>query len=95
MLLCLALICVLALSNDKSKKPKKKKDIRDYNDADMARLLEEWEVNYPSCFCKSGSLQFVACGLNCTFCVCVKYIFNYFPIPFISFSLVTCTVCLS
>ncbi|KAI7814308.1 LRP chaperone MESD [Triplophysa rosa] len=24
-------------------KPKKKKDIRDYNDADMARLLEEWE----------------------------------------------------
>ncbi|XP_060708905.1 LRP chaperone MESD [Hemiscyllium ocellatum] len=23
--------------------PKKKKDIRDYNDADMARLLEEWE----------------------------------------------------
>lgn len=26
-------------------KPKKKKDIRDYNDADMARLLEEWEVS--------------------------------------------------
>lgn len=25
-------------------KPKKKKDIRDYNDADMARLLEQWEV---------------------------------------------------
>lgn len=24
--------------------PKKKKDIRDYNDADMARLLEQWEV---------------------------------------------------
>ncbi|XP_042561301.1 LRP chaperone MESD [Clupea harengus] len=24
-------------------KPKKKKDIRDYNDADMARLLEQWE----------------------------------------------------
>ncbi|XP_016307795.1 LDLR chaperone MESD-like [Sinocyclocheilus anshuiensis] len=24
-------------------KPKKKKDIRDYNEADMARLLEEWE----------------------------------------------------
>lgn len=23
---------------------KKKKDIRDYNDADMARLLEQWEV---------------------------------------------------
>ncbi|KAF5906186.1 LDLR chaperone MESD, partial [Clarias magur] len=23
--------------------PKKKKDIRDYNDADMARLLEQWE----------------------------------------------------
>ncbi|XP_023698825.1 LRP chaperone MESD [Paramormyrops kingsleyae] len=42
-LLCFTLICVLALENDKSKKPKKKKDIRDYNDADMARLLEEWE----------------------------------------------------
>uniref|UniRef100_A0AAY5L0Q2 LRP chaperone MESD n=1 Tax=Esox lucius TaxID=8010 RepID=A0AAY5L0Q2_ESOLU len=27
----------------KNNKPKKKKDIRDYNDADMARLLEEWE----------------------------------------------------
>ncbi|XP_077084187.1 LRP chaperone MESD isoform X2 [Siphateles boraxobius] len=25
-------------------KAKKKKDIRDYNDADMARLLEEWEM---------------------------------------------------
>lgn len=24
--------------------PKKKKDIRDYNDADMAKLLEQWEV---------------------------------------------------
>lgn len=24
--------------------PRKKKDIRDYNDADMARLLEQWEV---------------------------------------------------
>ncbi|KAK2107865.1 hypothetical protein P7K49_013030 [Saguinus oedipus] len=23
---------------------KKKKDIRDYNDADMARLLEQWET---------------------------------------------------
>lgn len=23
---------------------RKKKDIRDYNDADMARLLEQWEV---------------------------------------------------
>ncbi|XP_063045006.1 LRP chaperone MESD [Engraulis encrasicolus] len=27
----------------KDDKPKKKKDIRDYNDADMARLLEQWE----------------------------------------------------
>ncbi|XP_006870976.1 PREDICTED: LDLR chaperone MESD [Chrysochloris asiatica] len=26
-----------------SPSPKKKKDIRDYNDADMARLLEQWE----------------------------------------------------
>ncbi|XP_029904464.1 LRP chaperone MESD [Myripristis murdjan] len=35
------LLCVTAA--DGPNKPKKKKDIRDYNDADMARLLEEWE----------------------------------------------------
>ncbi|XP_061819853.2 LRP chaperone MESD [Nerophis lumbriciformis] len=35
------LYCVATESKDKPKK--KKKDIRDYNDADMARLLEEWE----------------------------------------------------
>ncbi|XP_066503752.1 LRP chaperone MESD [Hoplias malabaricus] len=33
----------LALTEGTDPKPKKKKDIRDYNDADMARLLEEWE----------------------------------------------------
>ncbi|KAI1889714.1 hypothetical protein AGOR_G00165790 [Albula goreensis] len=43
LLLCLSLICVLAANDGKDNKPKKKKDIRDYNDADMARLLEEWE----------------------------------------------------
>lgn len=42
LLLCTFLLCVLA-TEDKDK-PKKKKDIRDYNDADMARLLEQWEV---------------------------------------------------
>uniref|UniRef100_A0A8C6UUY3 LRP chaperone MESD n=1 Tax=Neogobius melanostomus TaxID=47308 RepID=A0A8C6UUY3_9GOBI len=41
LLLCTALLCVLAAEN--KEKPKKKKDIRDYNDADMARLLEQWE----------------------------------------------------
>ncbi|XP_061740254.1 LRP chaperone MESD [Nerophis ophidion] len=42
LLLCAFLLyCVAAESKDKPKK--KKKDIRDYNDADMARLLEEWE----------------------------------------------------
>ncbi|XP_072321635.1 LRP chaperone MESD [Eucyclogobius newberryi] len=41
LLLCAALLCVSAAEN--KDKPKKKKDIRDYNDADMARLLEQWE----------------------------------------------------
>ncbi|KAG7468110.1 hypothetical protein MATL_G00139330 [Megalops atlanticus] len=42
-LLFLSLICTLAANDGKDKKPKRKKDIRDYNDADMARLLEQWE----------------------------------------------------
>uniref|UniRef100_W5N572 LRP chaperone MESD n=2 Tax=Lepisosteus oculatus TaxID=7918 RepID=W5N572_LEPOC len=41
-LLCLAVVCSV-VADVKNQKPKKKKDIRDYNDADMARLLEEWE----------------------------------------------------
>ncbi|XP_003225952.1 LRP chaperone MESD [Anolis carolinensis] len=42
-------LCVLAASfaaeepKKPPSKPAKKKDIRDYNDADMARLLEQWE----------------------------------------------------
>ncbi|XP_040896268.1 LRP chaperone MESD [Toxotes jaculatrix] len=41
LLLCTYLLCILAA--DSKDKTKKKKDIRDYNDADMARLLEQWE----------------------------------------------------
>ncbi|XP_070688021.1 LRP chaperone MESD [Pempheris klunzingeri] len=41
LLLCTYLLCILA--SDSKNEPKKKKDIRDYNDADMARLLEQWE----------------------------------------------------
>ncbi|XP_073321323.1 LRP chaperone MESD [Pagrus major] len=41
LLLCTYLLCILAAES--KDKPKKKKDIRDYNDADMARLLEQWE----------------------------------------------------
>ncbi|KAE8297656.1 LRP chaperone MESD [Larimichthys crocea] len=41
LLLCGSLLCVSAA--DSKEKPRKKKDIRDYNDADMARLLEQWE----------------------------------------------------
>ncbi|XP_054626931.1 LRP chaperone MESD [Dunckerocampus dactyliophorus] len=41
LLFCTFLLCSAAI--DDKEKPKKKKDIRDYNDADMARLLEEWE----------------------------------------------------
>ncbi|XP_057688226.1 LRP chaperone MESD [Corythoichthys intestinalis] len=44
---CVALLfCTFllhSLATDSKDKPKKKKDIRDYNDADMARLLEQWE----------------------------------------------------
>lgn len=46
----LLLLCglLLALSAAESQgKPGRKKDIRDYNDADMARLLEQWEVGSP------------------------------------------------
>lgn len=42
-MLLLAVFIFLVHCSDS--KPKKKKDIRDYNDADMARLLEQWEVN--------------------------------------------------
>lgn len=45
--LMLLLLCAFFLTNsaaDSKEKPRKKKDIRDYNDADMARLLEQWEV---------------------------------------------------
>ncbi|XP_039977133.1 LRP chaperone MESD [Xiphias gladius] len=41
LLLCTYLLFILA--TDTKDKTKKKKDIRDYNDADMARLLEQWE----------------------------------------------------
>ncbi|CAF95960.1 unnamed protein product, partial [Tetraodon nigroviridis] len=41
LVLCALFFTVLAA--DSQQKPKKKKDIRDYNDADMARLLEQWE----------------------------------------------------
>ncbi|KAM9532856.1 LRP chaperone MESD [Guaruba guarouba] len=44
--LCLALWLCAAAGEPEGKQragPAKKKDIRDYNDADMARLLEQWE----------------------------------------------------
>lgn len=41
MLLFVVFILSVHCSNSN---PKKKKDIRDYNDADMAKLLEQWEV---------------------------------------------------
>ncbi|CAJ1048668.1 LRP chaperone MESD [Xyrichtys novacula] len=41
LLLFAQLLCYSAAES--KEKPKKKKDIRDYNDADMARLLEQWE----------------------------------------------------
>ncbi|XP_034536595.1 LRP chaperone MESD [Notolabrus celidotus] len=42
LLLFTHLLCVVS-ETEGGGKTKKKKDIRDYNDADMARLLEQWE----------------------------------------------------
>lgn len=36
--------CAADTPGEATPPPRKKKDIRDYNDADMARLLEQWEV---------------------------------------------------
>lgn len=46
---CLLLL-IIHLTNIESKKPKEKpewakKDIRDFTDVDMERLLEQWEVS--------------------------------------------------
>lgn len=46
LLLALCALFLTVFAADSQQKPKKKKDIRDYNDADMARLLEQWEVRY-------------------------------------------------
>ncbi|KAM9832099.1 LRP chaperone MESD [Neosynchiropus ocellatus] len=43
LLLLLFAFLLCSTAADSKDKPKKKKDIRDYNDADMARLLEQWE----------------------------------------------------
>ena len=53
-------ICIICLCHSKSKDESKsdndgekwkKKDIRDYSEADMERLLEQWEVSkYLLCF---------------------------------------------
>lgn len=48
LVLCAVFLTVLAA--DTKQKPTKKKDIRDYNDADMARLLEQWEVCFSGAF---------------------------------------------
>ncbi|XP_059808559.1 LRP chaperone MESD [Hypanus sabinus] len=43
LLLLVVLLTGVVGDGNRAKASKKKKDIRDYNDADMARLLEEWE----------------------------------------------------
>jgi len=47
-LLCITLtlnVCLCKKSQDENKPEWAKKDIRDYNDADLERLLDQWEVN--------------------------------------------------
>ena len=47
--LCALLLCLLVLTSAKKDKDKKpdwaKKDIRDYTDADLERLLDQWDVS--------------------------------------------------
>ncbi|KAM3828501.1 LRP chaperone MESD [Vipera latastei] len=43
LVLCACLVAAEEPKKSPDKPAKKKKDIRDYNDADMARLLEQWE----------------------------------------------------
>lgn len=50
LLICTYFVVILATS---STNKAKKKDIRDYNDADMARLLEQWEVRLRATFIHS------------------------------------------
>lgn len=50
LLLWLCFFGIILISNckkadDKNKPEWAKKDIRDYNDADLERLLDQWEVN--------------------------------------------------
>jgi hypothetical protein len=47
MLLFTTVICIIHCKKfqDKEKPAWAKKDIRDYNDADLERLLEQWEVS--------------------------------------------------
>lgn len=40
------MLVVLVFVAAEETKPKKKKDIRDYNDADLERLFDEWEVRW-------------------------------------------------
>lgn len=42
--LLLVVLCGACGAAGPGSRPAKKKDVRDYNDADMARLLEQWEV---------------------------------------------------
>lgn len=43
-LLLVGLLVMMTDGKTEDKKPKPKKDLRDYTDADLERLYEEWEV---------------------------------------------------
>lgn len=44
-LICCAVMCVSGAKNKDGEKPAwAKKDIRDYTDADLERLLDQWDV---------------------------------------------------
>lgn len=51
-LLVLVMLCALAVAKKAKDKPDwAKKDIRDYSEADMERLLDQWEVSALLCYC--------------------------------------------
>lgn len=74
LVLCALFLTIFA---DSKQKPKKKKDIRDYNDADMARLLEQWEVRSSGVFLWKW-IHMSAAGLSSIkpFMLWISYIFT-------------------
>lgn len=58
----LTIITLLVEVNSKKSKPEEKptwakKDIRDFSEADMERLLDQWEVSFMKCLLSKSNLS--------------------------------------